>query len=322
MSKGLSVSVVIPTLNGLLKSDIVLYSLERQSYLVNIVEVIIVDDASNDPEKKVRYELIQDRFSRLNVVVLFHERNTGPAGARNTGVKKAKGDVIFFTDDDCELPSNCIEEHLKIYAAHPSVSSVGGWYKPYDNDIRDSLYQTYMMIHDRSAYGNLLYYPSASRLPEESKFPAINTANLSVRRHVFSQVQFDEGFIAPGYEDLFFSESIRRAGYTMYYFPLFIFHRKKLNLRGFIRLAMNRGMGRYVYYGKHGVLDSQAFDAVLRKRDLIRRLSLTNSQIRKRKWRLFVLVYAWYFLGSSSVMKGYYERAYVRRMGYYPKFIS
>ncbi len=316
MSKGLSVSVVIPTLNGLLKSDIVLYSLERQSYLVNIVEVIIVDDASNDPEKKVRYELIQDRFSRLNVVVLFHERNTGPAGARNTGVKKAKGDVIFFTDDDCELPSNCIEEHLKIYAAHPSVSSVGGWYKPYDNDIRDSLYQTYMMIHVLN-YSSL-FHQSISCSPEGFAFPAVNTANLSVRRHVFSQVQFDEDFTTPSYEDRFFSESIRRAGYTMYYFPLFIFHRKKLNLRGFIRLAMNKGMGRYVYYGKHGVLDSQAFDAVLRKRDLIRRLSLTNSQIRKRKWRLFVLVYAWYFLESSHIMKGYYERAYVRRMGYYP----
>ena len=323
MPEGLSVSVVIPTLNGLLKSDSVLFSLERQSYLSNIAEVIIVDDASKNPQKTMLYESMKKRFSRLNIVVLFHERNTGPAAARNTGVKMATGDVIFFTDDDCELPSNCIEEHLKVYGTHPFVSGVGGWYRPYEKDILKSLIQTYVgVIHYGSYYGNFLFRSSASRSSMELMLPAVNTANLSVRRYVFNQVRFDEDFIAPGSEDLFFSESLRRAGYVVYYSPLFVFHRKKLTLRGFIRLARSRGMGHFVYYWKYRVIDSQRSDTVSMACDLIRRLSVTVPFIRERKWRLFLLTYLWHFLGGSSIMKYYYRHAYFGRMGQYPKVVS
>ncbi len=323
MPEGLSVSVVIPTLNGLLQSDSVLFSLERQSYLSDIAEVIIVDDASRNPRKTTLYESMKKRFSRLNIVVLYHERNAGPAAARNTGVKMATGDVIFFTDDDCELPSNCIEEHLKVYGTHPFVSGVGGWYRPYEKDILKSLIQTYMgVIHYGNYYGKFLFRPSASRSPIESMLPAVNTANLSVRRYVFNQVLFDEDFMAPCLEDVFFSESLRRAGYILYYSPLFVFHRKKLTLRGFIRLARSRGMGHFIYYWKYGVVDPRRSDGVILKYDLIRRLSVTVPFIRKRKLSLFFLAYLWHFLGSSSIMKYYYRHAYFGRMGQYPRVVS
>ena len=65
-------------------------------------EVVIVDDVSMDGSVAVVTEIIgQDPRARL----ILHERNTGPAGARNTILSEAKGEfVAFFDDDDESLP--------------------------------------------------------------------------------------------------------------------------------------------------------------------------------------------------------------------------
>ena len=318
MKKHVSVSVIIPTLNGLLESDHVLVSLERQSYLGNISEVIIVDDASKNPQKKALYEAMEHQHPRLHISVLYHEKNTGPGGARNTGIKKATGEVIFFTDDDCELPSNWIEGHLKIYENHPTVSSVGGWYKPFNKDIEQSLVETFLFIHYLNTFGPWLY-SSQGYSHFYKNFPAINTANLSVRRYVFNRVQFDEDFIAPGFEDQFFSEQIRAAGYIMYYIPLFVFH-TGLTFREFLKLCRNRGMGCYVYEKKYGMRISPSAYSVGMS-NLIHELSVYSPQLKQRKWRLLALATLRVFFVHSWVMRYHYERVYLKKMGHYPKIL-
>lgn len=56
-------------------------------------ELYIVDDASPTPVRK------QD-FPDPRIKVLRHERNKGPAAARNTGAKAARGKWLAFLDDD------------------------------------------------------------------------------------------------------------------------------------------------------------------------------------------------------------------------------
>jgi glycosyltransferase involved in cell wall biosynthesis len=57
------------------------------------LEVIVVDDASVCPP-----ELPPDPRVRL----IVHDFNSGPAGARNTGIAAARGDAVVFLDDDDE----------------------------------------------------------------------------------------------------------------------------------------------------------------------------------------------------------------------------
>ena len=55
-------------------------------------EIIVVDDGSTD-----------DTFSvaaGMGVAVLRLARNSGPAAARNFGVRHARGDILFFVDAD------------------------------------------------------------------------------------------------------------------------------------------------------------------------------------------------------------------------------
>ena len=60
-------------------------------------EVIVVDDASKDTSRKVLQGLSQ-KYKWLKLV--FHQKNLGYGGALRSGFKKAKYDLVFYTDGD------------------------------------------------------------------------------------------------------------------------------------------------------------------------------------------------------------------------------
>lgn len=108
------VSVIIPTYNReycLLKS---INSVLGQTY--SNIELIVVDDCSTDGTIQL-LESIQD--PRLRVFV--QERNSGPASARNFGVKMARGDYIAFHDSDDECHLDKIEKQLRFMLGNPNV---------------------------------------------------------------------------------------------------------------------------------------------------------------------------------------------------------
>ena len=57
-------------------------------------EVIVSDDSRSDSCRKV----IENEFSEVS---WGKGKQTGPAGNRNAGVKRAIGEWIIFLDDDC-----------------------------------------------------------------------------------------------------------------------------------------------------------------------------------------------------------------------------
>ena len=63
-------------------------------------DVIVVDDCSTDNS----YEIVKG--FPCNCVRL--ERNSGPAHARNIGVKNSRGDILFFIDSDTELDNKAL----------------------------------------------------------------------------------------------------------------------------------------------------------------------------------------------------------------------
>jgi glycosyltransferase involved in cell wall biosynthesis len=90
-------SVVIPTRDRPAQLASCLQSLAHLDYPLERFEVVVVDDGSAKPphETVKRYE---GQFD----LKLFTQKNTGPAGARNFGATKARGQFLAFTDDDCE----------------------------------------------------------------------------------------------------------------------------------------------------------------------------------------------------------------------------
>lgn len=99
----LLVSVVIPTYNqanGLARA---IQSVLDQIYAS--FELIIVDDCSTDDT-----EAVIKSFQDERIIYVRHSENKGAAAARNTGISKAKGELLAFLDSDDEF----VQDKLKI----------------------------------------------------------------------------------------------------------------------------------------------------------------------------------------------------------------
>lgn len=79
-------------------------SVREQTY--RNLEVIVVDDCSTDGSGEFcdEYCMQDERFR-----VIHHEKNTGVSGPRNTGLRNAKGDYIYFMDADDYIHEEAIE---------------------------------------------------------------------------------------------------------------------------------------------------------------------------------------------------------------------
>ena len=88
------VSIVIPAYNtGLLLSDAI-----RSIFAAGLIdyEVIIIDDGSVDNTAAVADDLCRS----CSNVVCIHQNNRGVSGARNAGIRIARGEYIWFFDAD------------------------------------------------------------------------------------------------------------------------------------------------------------------------------------------------------------------------------
>lgn len=73
-------------------------------------EVIIVNDGTPDNSMKIVKEF---RSAHSNIIIVNQE-NSGLSVARNTGLKQAKGDYVWFVDSDDWLTSDSIKNILPI----------------------------------------------------------------------------------------------------------------------------------------------------------------------------------------------------------------
>lgn len=91
-------SIIIPVYNGLSHDlSVCLDSIWSQSLDKNFYEVICVDDCSIDD---TRSWLREQQKSHFNLDVAENKENIRQGGARNEGVKRARGKYIMFIDQD------------------------------------------------------------------------------------------------------------------------------------------------------------------------------------------------------------------------------
>lgn len=111
------VSVILPVYNGELFLAEAIESVLNQSY--RPLEIILVNDGSTDLTSQ-----IAARFS--DHVRYFYQPNSGPAAARNLGIRKAKGKFIAFIDADDLWPEDKLAAQMRCFEAFPAVKIVQG----------------------------------------------------------------------------------------------------------------------------------------------------------------------------------------------------
>ena len=95
------------------------------------VEILVVDDASTDATRQVVESIgkVGDGKSRFRY--LYLNQHSGPAEARNAGVRETRSPYVFFVDADVVLPKQTIEwvrETLELYSHRSDVVGVLGTY--------------------------------------------------------------------------------------------------------------------------------------------------------------------------------------------------
>jgi len=98
------ISIIVPVYNVERYVSACLESIEAQSY--GEIEVIIVDDGSEDRSIEISRKFIDDdeRFR-----LITHDGNKGPSAARNTGIKYSSGKYIIHVDSDDFLAPRAVE---------------------------------------------------------------------------------------------------------------------------------------------------------------------------------------------------------------------
>lgn len=117
MSVQPKVTVIMPVFNASSTLTQALNSVLWQGY--EGLEVIVVDDGSTDDSCH-----ILSTFG--DSIRVLHQRQQGPAAARNLALQQAQGDYIAFLDaDDVWLPGKLLMQ-VAYLQAHPDVSAVFG----------------------------------------------------------------------------------------------------------------------------------------------------------------------------------------------------
>lgn len=113
----MKISIVIPAYNVELYIGNCLDSIFNQQIETSILEVIVVNDGSKDgTEDVVKQYVVQ--HPNLNYV---YQENQGQSVARNTGLQKATGDLIWYVDSDDATTENSIQTIFSYFEKYPNA---------------------------------------------------------------------------------------------------------------------------------------------------------------------------------------------------------
>jgi glycosyltransferase involved in cell wall biosynthesis len=96
-----------------------LESLTRQTQAPD--EVLVVDNNSTRS-----YAPVWKRFAPLLPLRVVVETAPGIPAARNRCIQETRTDLILFTDDDCEVSPQWVEQMVAPFLRDPHIGAVGG----------------------------------------------------------------------------------------------------------------------------------------------------------------------------------------------------
>lgn len=169
------VSVIIPAMNRVEELRRAVDSVLAQTF--GDFEILVVDDGSAVP--------LEEQFGarsdgRLRFV---RQANTGPSGARNTGAREARGELLAFLDSDDTWEPEKLARQCARFAERPELVLVGTGARFVDDDG---------VVPDQTRV-------SAAATPRVWTLLQMTTPSVMIRRDVF----LDGGGFVP---ELFFME--------------------------------------------------------------------------------------------------------------------
>lgn len=191
-----------------------LVAAERASSQVGAeLEVLVVDQSRDARSRDVVAGLRSARLRHL-----WHPAPRGLSAARNIGLREARGDLVLFTDDDCEADPDWALAWIRAMRAHPEVSVAFGEVRPgplppgIGTEVRICTHA----VHKETAGGLL-------RLLRSGPDALGIGANLAIRSAPPDALVFDEGLGAgtalPAAEEIDLAYRVVRRGWRFLEVP-------------------------------------------------------------------------------------------------------
>ena len=185
------------------------------------IEIIIVDNGS--PNKSP--DIIKNKFPHVNLII--SEENLGFAGGNNLAIKIAKGEYLFFVNNDVILSENTIENLLKTFKNHKNIGVVSPKHYKYGNE----------KILDYAGTTNINFITGRNRAigfneidkgqfntPTETFF--CHGAAMMVPKKIIKEIGMIPENYFLYYEEIEWCEIIRDKGYKIFYQPnSYIYHK-------------------------------------------------------------------------------------------------
>lgn len=213
------ISVIIPTygreepLQGTLKD------LLQQDYPA--FEVLVVDQT---PKHQPEIEAYLQELADEGQIQWFRVNWASLPGARNYGVRRAKGEIILFIDDDVRIQEHkFLEAHARNYLDRPEIGAVAG--RAFDRmKLADS--GNKLRIEDLPPEamdpGIAWYYIDLVHTVKPQRVLTARGCNMSFRRSIFTEhrVWFDERYRGSAVrEESDFCLRVRKTGLQIWYDP-------------------------------------------------------------------------------------------------------
>ncbi len=224
------ISVIVPAYNAKNHIGNCLRALQQQTGVDDEYEVIVVDDGSTDGTGEVA------RSFGVRVIVQPHR---GPGAARNHGAEEAQGDLLLFTDADCEPATDWISTMVRAFV-RPEVAGAKGAYR----SRQRSVVARFVQLEFEDKYDHI----------SKSKYiDFVDTYSAAYRRQVFlAGGGFDTSFRRTSLEDQDFSFRLAATGHKMIFIPdAIVYHQHPDTLLNYLRRKFWVGYWRVMIHKRH-----------------------------------------------------------------------
>lgn len=212
-----------------------LLGLEYPSY-----EVIMVNDASKDHTLDILQEYQKkSKKAKEKIKVVTYAVNKGVPGARNEGMKAAKGDIFVFTDADATFPKEWPLKLIEPFLINQKVGATGG---------RDIAPPNQPLVHRCIDYTLTSFIGTAGLRGAKVRLAkyAVTGCNFAVKREVVQKVGMHNEKIRWRGEEKEWCQRIREAGYDIRFVPeSYILHYRRISLKSFWTQTYKSGKARF-----------------------------------------------------------------------------
>ena len=200
-------------------------------------EIIVVNDGSTD-----RTGEILNKYASITVI---NTTGMGPSVARNLAIEKSRGEFLAFTDGDCLIDPEWLNELLAPFT-DAGVMGVGG-----DQLCPDDETSFGKDVHN---FLNLIAF-SSDYLKTNKTVTTVNhnpTCNMMYRKKAFQIIGNFKKDLWPC-EDLEFDYRLTEAGYTLIFNPkAIVYHYRPKNFTAFCRMHFKYGRAHAMLVKKYG----------------------------------------------------------------------